>query len=144
MRLWHYDLIEFLPKQQLLGQWRELNSIYVKQDKHILINFIYEYEKIDLLIYSQFVLKEMQNRGYKYNLKNYLNYFGDGKFDENELAIAPEKWICAGGLFEKHMNYTYLKICCWNLYEKDWRGQKGFTDEALRYIYNICFSPRIV
>ena len=45
MRLWHYDLIEYLPKQQLLGQWRELNSIYVKQDKHILINFIYEYEK---------------------------------------------------------------------------------------------------
>ena len=40
MRLWHESLIEVLPRQQLLGQWRELNSIYKKEDKHILINFM--------------------------------------------------------------------------------------------------------
>ena len=52
MRLWHESLIEVLPRQQLLGQWRELNSIYKKEDKHILINFIYEYPKKDLFLYS--------------------------------------------------------------------------------------------
>ena len=35
MRLWHIDLIPYLPKSQLLAQWRELNSIFKKQDKHI-------------------------------------------------------------------------------------------------------------
>ena len=51
MRLWHKDLIPYLPKQQLLGQWRELNSIYVKQNRHILINFIYEYSPYQYLIH---------------------------------------------------------------------------------------------
>lgn len=141
MRLWHPDLIEYLPKQQLLGQWRELNSIYVKQDKHILINFVYEYEKVDLLIYSQIVLKEMERRGYKFNLKNYNQYFKG--FEKGELEIAPEKWICPGGLFEKHMNYTYLKVCCYNLYEKYWRGQKGFTIESINFITKIMYDPRV-
>lgn len=143
MRLWHVDLIKYLPEKQLLGQWRELNSIYVKQDKHILINFIYEYEKVDLLIYSQFVLKEMQNRGYKFNLKNYLNYFSTENFDEDDLSINPESWICVGELFEKHMDYEYLKICCWNLWEKYLRGQKGFSHEAFMFITEVIYSERI-
>ena len=33
MRLWHTELIPFIPKSQLLAQWRELNSIFVKEDK---------------------------------------------------------------------------------------------------------------
>ena len=77
MRLGHKDLIPYLPKSQLwlLGQWRELNSIYTKEDKHILINFIYRYKPIDLLAYSQMVLREMNRRGYKFNLEKYNNYF---------------------------------------------------------------------
>ena len=69
MRLWHKDLIEVLPRQQLLGQWRELNSIYKKQDKHILINFIYDYDFGHLLGYTNMVIVEMENRGYKINLE---------------------------------------------------------------------------
>lgn len=141
MRLWHYNLIKYLPRQQLLGQWKELNSIYVKQDNHILINFVYEYSVYDLLIYSQMVLKEMQNRGYKFNLKNYNEYFKE--VDEDDLKIEPEMWLIGSdGLFGNHMNYTYLKICCWNLYEKYIRGQKDFTDETIRYIQGVCFNPR--
>ena len=52
MRLFHKDLIEVLPRQQLLGQWRELNSIFKLQNRHILINFVYEYDKQDLYNYS--------------------------------------------------------------------------------------------
>ena len=28
MRLWRIDLIPYLPRTQLLAQWRELNSIF--------------------------------------------------------------------------------------------------------------------
>ena len=46
MRLWHYKLLPYLPKSQLIAQWRELNSIYKKQDRHILINYIYDYDEV--------------------------------------------------------------------------------------------------
>lgn len=36
MRLWHRDIIRFLPKGQLVSQWKELGSIYKNQNKHIL------------------------------------------------------------------------------------------------------------
>lgn len=62
MRLWHYKLIPLLPRTQLLAQWRELNSIYKKQNKHILINYIYEYPKSDLYSYSMLLLLEMKRR----------------------------------------------------------------------------------
>ena len=39
MRLWHYKLLKFLPKSQFLAQWRELNSIFKKQDKKDFTNF---------------------------------------------------------------------------------------------------------
>ena len=42
MRIWHCGLIKVLPRQQLLSQWRELCSIYAKEDNHMLINFVYE------------------------------------------------------------------------------------------------------
>lgn len=50
MRLWHYELLPYLPKSQLLGLWRELNSIFKKQNNHILINYIYDYDKLELCI----------------------------------------------------------------------------------------------
>ncbi len=141
MRLWHYELFEYLPKQQLIGQWRELNSIYAKQDKHILINFIYKYNKIDLLIYSQMLLQEMQRRGYKFNLTKYYDYFKD--LDSDDVNDINGQWLIGGGIFEKEMNYTYLKICCWNLYEKMIRGQGGFTNEAQYFINKQCFCSKV-
>ena len=132
MRLWHTDLIKYLPKQQLLGQWRELNSIYAKEDKHILINFIYDniYNidgKYDLWIYSLYVIAEMKNRGYKIKTKDkFENYFVEFKNNFTfKYAYEP---------FKIHMNEEYLKICCWNLYEKYIRGQQGFTEEAIIFI----------
>ena len=77
MRLWHYKLIPFLPNSQLIAQWRELNSIFKKQDKHILINYVYEYQKLDLYIYSRLVILEMLRRKIVIrSLKNFDNHFG--------------------------------------------------------------------
>ena len=118
-RLWHKDIIKFLPKSQLIAQWRELNSIYTKQANHILINYIYNYPKFYLYSYSQIVIKEMTNRGYKINKwDNYNNYFEDRAKDIwiNELA------------FNEH-NEQYFMICYYNLMEKFIRGQKDFSDE---------------
>ena len=113
MRLWHESLIEVLPRQQLLGQWRELNSIYKKEDKHILINFIYEYPKKDLLLYSLKVILTMQKRGYNINLKNFIDYFQIKDYKEMQKIL-----LSNAKTFVKKMNKRYLLQCYYNLQEK--------------------------
>ena len=117
MRIWHYKLIPFLPKSQLLAQWRELNNIFKKQDKHILINYVYEYPKDDLCIYANMVKGEMYKRGYKVNsMENYKSYFKElPTFCDNPYTP-----------FKNHHNNEYLAICYFNLKEKYIRGQKDF------------------
>lgn len=126
MRLWHKDLIPYLPRQQLLGQWRELNSIYKLQNRHILINFIYDYPKEDLFTYSNLVINEMHKRGYKYNLENRNNYFPfyDLWFN-SELPTNKD-------IFKDKMTDRYLKQCLFNLQEKYDCG--GITPEEWKII----------
>ena len=141
MRLWHYKLLPYLPKQQLLGQWQELNSIFKNENKHILINYVYKYDCEDLYNYATLVINEMTNRNYKTNIKNLCRYFDDREFyalgfTGNTMDLWSDK-----PPFKNHHNNEYLKICCWNLYEKYLRGQKGFTDEAIEFICKHCFGP---
>jgi uncharacterized protein (TIGR02328 family) len=152
MRLWHKDLIPYLPKQQLVAQWRELNSIYVNQNKHILIDYVYGYSTDDLYIYSLYVIREMRKRDYKIKLENFCKYFNESdndKINETIYSITGSleflnKYIeMSETPFIVHHDKEYLKICCWNLWEKYIRGQKGFTPEAVHFI-NIHISKRII
>ena len=118
MRIWHYKTIQHLPKSQLIAQWRELNSIYKKQDDHILINYIYNYSKQYLYDYSQLVIEEIQKRGYR--IKKWDNY--------NEYFENVDYHYSLGLNYDEHDN-EYLKICYFNLYEKYLRGQKDFSKE---------------
>lgn len=118
MRLWHIDIIPYLPNSQLIAQWRELNSIYAKQDNHILIDYIYNYTKTYLLDYSTAVLNEMHKRSIKIkSFDKYNNYFSGAK----ESLLRQLR-------YEEHDN-EYLTICYYNLKEKYIRGQKDFTQE---------------
>lgn len=118
MRCWHIDLIRYLPKSQLLAQWRELNSIFKKQDKHILINYIYDYPKEYLKDYSRVVGGEMLLRGFKIrSFDNFWKYFENVNSGNNTLR------------FKEH-DKEYLTICYYNLKEKYLRGQKDFTADV--------------
>ena len=118
MRLWHYELIPYLPKSQLLAQWRELNSIFVKEDKHVLINYIYEYPKTDLYHYTELVLEEMKKRAVNIRTLDKMARYFDGL--EIPSDYAP---------YKGHHNDEYLTICYYNLYEKFIRGQKDFSEQ---------------
>lgn len=124
MRLWHYKLIPFLPNSQLIAQWRELNSIFKKQDKHILINYVYEYPKKDLYVYSYLLMEEMKKREITIkSFENINNYFG-------HICVN----ISRGGIhtinpFPQHHTDRYLLQCFYNLQEKYDRGQKDFSKE---------------
>ena len=70
MRLWHLNLIHKLPRQQLLGQWRECIALLGKGwgRKHKTVDYVFLYPEGYLIAYSCIVYKEMQSRGYKPDL----------------------------------------------------------------------------
>lgn len=136
MRLWHYKLIPFLPKSQLLAQWRELNCIFKNKPKHILINYVYEYPAKALYSYSLRVINEMHERGYRIkSLDNFKRYYEDCADElslNNPWLIRPDQ----ANPFPKHHDFIYLRECFYNLEEKYNRGQKDFDFQT----YNALFE----
>jgi len=67
MRLWHQDLIHYLPRQQLIGQHRECCALRGKgwQKKHSVVNYVFKHPKSWLFFYHSLVMFEMACRGYK-------------------------------------------------------------------------------
>ena len=61
MRLWHYKLLPYLPGKQLISQWKELNSIFKNETKHLLIDYNYNHSKMYLYNYTKLVLDEFAN-----------------------------------------------------------------------------------
>lgn len=124
MRLWHHELIPFLPRSQLLAQWRELNSVFAKEDRHILINYIYEYPKNHLYSYTHLIINEMAIRGYKIR-----------SFEKMNNYFLQTDCIDCSTIFTNHHDNEYLEICYFNLKEKFIRGQKDFSKEQFTLLH---------
>lgn len=112
MRLWHKDLIPYLPRQQLLGQWRECcliaKSIAEKgTPNHILVNRIMDYPINHFWAYVEEVCIEMEYRGYR------CDFHKIEKYRPKDLDSVPTKYI-----FADWHNTRYLKQCFCNLQEK--------------------------
>lgn len=140
MRLWHKDLIPYLPRQQLLGQWRECCAIARNlknfgTPNHILVNRILEYPTEHFYTYGQFIVNEITERGYHVDGKVWKNFVRDLMiFNENRLGgnareerKGDEGWIIHyfdefpvpyERLFSEWHNDRYLKQCFSNLEEK--------------------------
>ena len=113
MRLWHKDLIPYLPRQQLLGQWRECCAIAKNiaekgTPNHVLVNRIMDYDRRDFDKYTYRVWEEMARRGFRPDWNKY------GKI-RNVNAI----WIKWNDkIFKGWHNDRYLRQCLTNLQEK--------------------------
>lgn len=112
MRLWHYKLIPFLPRQQLLGQWRECCSIAVNiatkgTPRHILVNRIMNYPKDHFYSFCRLIQDQMLERGYKVSSASC-----------SKIWTECWSWIDKNKLFQKWHNDVYLRQCLYNLEEK--------------------------
>ena len=110
MRLWHKDLIDYLPKQQLVSQWRECCCIAKSiaengTPNHILVNKIMEYPIEEFYTYGLYVYMAMQSHGYNCDWKCFNKYF-------NEINVSNNV------LFKNWHNHRYLTQCYYNLQEK--------------------------
>jgi uncharacterized protein (TIGR02328 family) len=128
IRLWHKDLIPYLPKNQLLGQWRECCCIAKNianngTPNHILVNKIMDYPIEHFIAYTTLVKQEMQKRGYKYDASRFTKWLEWDAFK-----------ILKNEIFEDWHNNLYLKICIYNLYEKYLCG--GISNEEWSIIVN--------
>ena len=135
MRLWHKDMIPYLPKQQLLGQWREccLIAALLAKDhtpNHILVNPIIDYPPEHFELYCSKIYQEMKKRNMnvtdevckrlEMDLRAYRLYL------DSELP-----WDCFLrdfdfstdiDLFKDWHDKRYLRQCYYNLEEKYDRG----------------------
>lgn len=139
MRLWHKDLIKYLPSQQLRGQWRELHLI-AKQiaekgsPNHILVNPIMKYPIEHFYAYCWLVYHEMLLRGYSASMDKLTEDLKDCNGNFNN-------YIYMKDIFKEWHNDRYLNQCLMNLQEKYDRG--GIKDEEWRKIYFRYFQPKV-
>jgi uncharacterized protein (TIGR02328 family) len=119
MRLWHYELLPYLPELQFKGQLRELVLIMRQwRDKgktnHLLINKVMEYSPKELYYYFSLYEGECFKR-YKKTLDRYEKEFIDFSYNHKPSSYNSE-------CFEGWHNKEYLRVCMANLYEKHFFG----------------------
>lgn len=114
MRLWHVKLIPYLPRQQLLAQWRECCAIAKNiHDKgtpnHMLVNKVMNYSDAMFNIYAMMIADEMARRGYHVERERFWAWRKTRIMypTESETEIFPG-WH----------NAAYLVQCYHNLQEK--------------------------
>ena len=111
MRLWHKDLIPYLPRQQLVSQWRECCCIARNihengTPNHILVNKILCYSPEDFNSYAGMVIAEMNKRGYSIDPERFWRWRDNKHFFGGDI------------LFKGWHNRRYLEQCLMNLEEK--------------------------
>lgn len=117
MRLWHQDLISLLPRQQLLGQHRECCALRGAGwgRKHSIVNYVFVHSPNKLVAYHNFVMNEMENRGYHPD-----GIWRDPAWRGSKLGKC-EGWASTKefvGLVYAEHNDEYLQECLDNLKSK--------------------------
>ena len=134
MRLWHKDLIAFLPREQLVAQWRECSAIAGNiatrgTPNHILVNRVLDYDFDHFITYSKDIRDEMSLRKYR-TMDSVWNKI---------VALKPDwKEVPFRNLYYEWMNDEYFDICYYNLLEKYRCG--GIKEDdwaAIEKLHNI-------
>ena len=123
MRLWHQELIPYLPRQQLLGQHRECCALRGKGwgKKHSVVNYVFTHYHIQLVAYHYLVMEEMRHRGYNpdkiwYNSNWRGSVLGEEKDWTSQEAVDVVYNNAKNGqmIYPEH-NDAYLRECIENL-----------------------------
>lgn len=128
MRIWHKDLIEVLPRKQLIGQWRECcliakNIAQKGMPNHLLVNRIMNYPLSYFYSYGMYVYEELMKREYKVKFGNFEKWFDTNMAERFHISYIFDDWH----------NKRYFIQCYANLQEKYDCG--GITEEDWRIIH---------
>ena len=119
MRLWHQDLISYLPRAQLLGQHRELCALRGKGfgKKHKTVDYVFSHPYYFLYHFHILVIKEMEKRGYKVNIL-WKNIHYRGKNIGFDYTFFTNYGVCNKKIYKEH-DKKYLEECLNNLKRKN-------------------------
>ena len=120
MRLWHHDLLPFLPRAQILGQHRECCALRGKGwgKKHSTVNYVSSHGVKRLVHYHFLVLKEMERRGYKPDQQWYRpDYRGKNSAPWSGILIKELEATAEDSSYPEHDD-AYRKECLDNLRQK--------------------------
>lgn len=143
MRLWHYELLPYLPDAQFKGQLRELTVIMRSwrdngTTNHILINKVMEYDKKHLTSYLLLYREEYIKRYHKdidrsilYEFFDFASYKINQDFTWSPITNKIVSVRILKNIFPDWHNKEYLRVCLSNLYEKHFFGvgKSRITDE---------------
>lgn len=136
MRLWHYQLLPYLPSYQFHGQLRELIAImHSWRDKgstnSVIINQVMNYSKSELDAYWCKYYGEYVHR-YKKPLEHFHTEFQKFVGKELDYKCYDDRYK----LYKDWHNKEYLRICMANLYEKHkfGKGKSRITDEQWKVL----------
>ena len=122
MRLWHQNLINKLPQQQLCGQWRECAALLGNGwgRKHSTVDYVFTHSESFLVAYSILIFFEMKRRGYNPNVKMMRTQLLKRYSEEevNKFIILGRDVSQRGLIIYKEHNDEYLKECLSNLENK--------------------------
>ena len=138
IRIWHKDLIEVLPREQLVAQWRECsaiagNIITKGTPNHILVNKVMNYPMDHFISYSWHIRAEMTKRGYRTMDSVWNKILQTREVDYGDFYILPLE-----ELFPGWHNTQYLTQCYYNLEEKYDCG--GIAQEWFEKIEKVYFD----
>ena len=116
MRLWNFMMIQYLPDNQLRGQWRECALIADGIQKngtpnHLLVNKVMEYPYDEFATYCGKVQSEMSKRNFAVTLKS-----------TERVYFKHWRYVYDKPIFEGWHDKNYLRICYSNLAEKHFYG----------------------
>lgn len=126
MRLWHKDLIPYLPYQQLIGQWRECcliarNISYYDKPNHILVNKVVKYPLGHLWQYGVMIAGEKYHRGFVCDFNRFEQWFAN----PDKLVIPSDRELFADWHNERYLDQCYYNIQekydCGGVPEKEWQ-----------------------
>jgi len=137
MRLWDISMLSYLPREQLVAQWRECSAIAGAIQKkgtpnHILVNFVLDYDYDHFISYCFYLREEMTARGYRTMDSVWRKI----------IALKPNYAILhQSEVYPFKFIMSYKKICYYNLFEKficgginekDWQKIEEWRREELR------------
>lgn len=145
MRLWPYQMLDVLPRAQMLSQWRECLAVGgmlgAGNLNHATVNRVKDYPIKHFMVYCDLVRNEFANRGWTIGentlekLKNDIEYESDynkksyniiytSENSSNESCLIPQVVIQnkndseTSVLFDSYHDERYLKQCLYSFQEK--------------------------
>jgi uncharacterized protein (TIGR02328 family) len=134
MRLWHIDLVPYLPDMQLKGQHRECCALRGNGwgKKHEVVNYVFTHHPALLYNYHVAIMNEMRARGVNVNE---IWYDATHRGDKCEPYTQDEIHYENPTRYPEH-NAAYLQECILNLAEK---GNEPFVYVASK-VYGVTFN----